>query len=738
MESRKKNLEYKQTYASDTETDEYDEDETGSEYDSIDYYHFLIPHPIFSDNIKNGIFENDPYTIIYECGKKNFNHFNNQSSEEPEEILVFIVHGIGQNDQKLKSILNDRIKVMINLLYNHDPTNFNKSIHLRMIDWKTPLFEREKDVFDHLVDKNNKSKFPKNFIQNVPLDLMQYMSERNKYKIINDVVSQLNSYYHLVQKHRKNFKGNVSIISHSLGSVIMYQVLSNMTIDESYRQFGLNKIFNVNNKKWFEFFFGDKKSPIKNENIDNSIKDDDILLDRKKRKIPIKKIKIQDDNENHKFDILNEEIVKNFNEHSNNGKKILKTSSLKKEEERNFLSFKCDSNISISDNYLSLKNENEIIISINNEKILNSFDNRHLDLQLPLQSHNTLISKKNQEKDILSSSLINTNSKINLNINKQQEKANDSILIIPENENEEVKNTEVNMSNQKILISELSENESSEILTSNLSAKKRNYFDEIKNTKGSRYSLITNINLLDIKEKKVLSKNKIKKMSKNLFDYKRRIYLQSKKILFTQSSANMEDEKNKKNNESTNFSEDNLFGDNGKYNDIDDEHFNYHRMFRIYSKNKNILPMIFSIEHFFTLGSPLSLFLTIEYGKNRYLYEMETIKDFHNILHPMDPVAYRIEHLIFNYDEGDSSCLLPHFMTKGIKNHFLNSLFNFVFCINDNNREFYSNYKKRYDYMVQESLPEKTISLIGFLLSHMKYWNNPDVFYFILDVIHNK
>ena len=43
---------------------------------------------------------------------------------------------------------------------------------------------------------------------------------------------------------------------------------------------------------------------------------------------------------------------------------------------------------------------------------------------------------------------------------------------------------------------------------------------------------------------------------------------------------------------------------------------------------------------------------------------------------------------------------------------------------------------KRYDFMVQENLMEKGFKIIGFLFSHMAYWNNPDVFYFIIKMIH--
>jgi hypothetical protein len=308
--------------------------------------------------------------------------------------------------------------------------------------------------------------------------------------------------------------------------------------------------------------------------------------------------------------------------------------------------------------------------------------------------------------------------------------------------------------------------------------------DEATNTVGSLYSKITNADLPP-KEKNYLKTNENEQennnnnndfndkaynkiLKKQLFDYRRRIYVKTQHKIFlnysnyTKSVNNLNKNLNNKlKNTSNNNSFNNLESESSNSKakllstlnqnefliseDQEDSQANklktdYHRFFRVYSKHKKILPMIFSIEHFFTMGSPLSLFLTIERGRKPYLYEMETIKDFHNIIHPMDPVAYRIEHLIYDFDQGETSCLLPHFLNKGIKNVFVRKVLNLIFCNPENEmeNEFYNKNKKRYDYMVQESIPEKTFHVIGFLLSHMKYWNNPDVFYFILDVVHSK
>ena len=141
------------------------------------------------------------------------------------------------------------------------------------------------------------------------------------------------------------------------------------------------------------------------------------------------------------------------------------------------------------------------------------------------------------------------------------------------------------------------------------------------------------------------------------------------------------------------------------------------------------------------LGSPLSLFLTIEHGVSSCFEELEIVKDFHNIIHPMDPVAYRIEPMIKNYPETKASFTLPHWENDGIKNVFFSKLMQ-IFCYDGREKDnVYLNHdkkigRKRYDFMVQESPSEKTIKLIGFLFSHQAYWNNPDVFYFIIKTVH--
>ncbi|XP_016892900.1 SEC23-interacting protein isoform X2 [Cynoglossus semilaevis] len=68
----------------------------------------------------------------------------------------------------------------------------------------------------------------------------------------------------------------------------------------------------------------------------------------------------------------------------------------------------------------------------------------------------------------------------------------------------------------------------------------------------------------------------------------------------------------------------------------------------------------FDLENFFALGSPIGMFLTVRgLEKIEETYHLPTCKGFFNIYHPLDPVAYRIEPMIYP-DLDLKPVLVPH------------------------------------------------------------------------------
>ena len=406
-------------------------------------------HPILGKEIYSGNFNGDPYTFIEEDRDSN------------EEYLIFIIHGIGQTAQKLKSKC-EKIKNTIHLLYTHKKYLIRKQLHVRIINWKYLIQKNSEENCKKLIDINNETKYPKLFINQIPQDLIYYLSESNRYEILNDIIAQMNDYYNIVKRYRRLFKGGVSVVGHSLGGVIIYDICKDMGYDNE-EKFDTNFICNR-----------------------------DVKVSRKERKENLK--------------------IKKF------GKDI-----------KDLIS----------------KKENFII--------------------------------NNNDKDI-------------------------------------------------------------------------------------QYQTVNNY--------------------------------QSQRS-FVNFSSNLS----------------------------------------IISKNVKIsTPLSFSIDNIFFLGSPLSLFISIEDKSNPVMKPMQIVKDFHNIIHPMDPFAYRIEPLIKGYQEIKNSFLLPHWENDGVKN-LIDIFIDQFNCFTE--REKTKKIKlKRYDFMVQESIAEKSLHIVGILFSHTAYWNNPDVFYFIIKMIH--
>jgi hypothetical protein len=462
-----------------------------------------LSEKLVSDEILNGNFTNDIFT--YTIDQENAS----------EECLIFIVHGIGQNKDKLKNILNVKVGPTIENLYKHKFDILTKQIHVRIIDWKSYLVEKTSDRFQKLLNRNHETRYPKLFIQQTPLDILHYLSDANKYDILRNVVDQMNMYYQCVKKHRPLFRGSVTLVGHSLGSIMMYDILKELTFLEE-----------------LSYDYHDN-TPEPGSNI-SSIPS---------QSSPTKKKLLYKENEM---------------------KRSLSVLKILEETDKSFLN-------------IDRKNRTDVLKTLKNDI-----------KDMSINSEVVRIKKESIKKD----ELLMTD-------------FNDTIIKMTEDESEN--------------------------------------FDCFTNEK------------------------------------------------------------------------------------------------KIYSKKREIKPLIFVVDHFFLLGSPLSLFLTIELTDYAELEEMEIVKDFHNVIHPMDPIAYRIEPLIKNFPQFKNSFLLPHWANDGRKHIFFDKLFSL--CLHKRNNEDDMHLEKtsgvkRYDFIVQEYLSEKAVHLIGFLFSHQAYWNNPDVFYFIVKMIH--
>uniref|UniRef100_A0A8C2UL68 DDHD domain containing 2 n=1 Tax=Chinchilla lanigera TaxID=34839 RepID=A0A8C2UL68_CHILA len=155
---------------------------------------------------------------------------------EPLQIdhLVFVVHGIGPAcDLRFRSIVqcvNDFRSVSLNLLQTH----FKKAqenqqigrVEFLPVNWHSPLHSTGVDVDLQRITLPSINRL-RHFTNDTILDVFFYNSPTYCQTIVDTVASEMNRLYTLFLKRNPNFKGGVSIAGHSLGSLILFDILTN-------------------------------------------------------------------------------------------------------------------------------------------------------------------------------------------------------------------------------------------------------------------------------------------------------------------------------------------------------------------------------------------------------------------------------------------------------------------------------------------------------------------------------
>ncbi|XP_044516787.1 phospholipase DDHD2 [Gracilinanus agilis] len=155
---------------------------------------------------------------------------------EPLQIdhLVFVVHGIGPAcDLRFRSIVqcvNDFRGVSLNLLQTH----FKKAqeqqqigrVEFLPVNWHSPLHSTGVDVDLRRITLPSINRL-RHFTNDTILDVFFYNSPTYCQTIVDTVASEMNRIYSLFLRRNPNFKGGVSIAGHSLGSLILFDLLTN-------------------------------------------------------------------------------------------------------------------------------------------------------------------------------------------------------------------------------------------------------------------------------------------------------------------------------------------------------------------------------------------------------------------------------------------------------------------------------------------------------------------------------
>ncbi|PIO58036.1 hypothetical protein TELCIR_20539 [Teladorsagia circumcincta] len=141
-------------------------------------------------------------------------HKEAEWDDGPAEIshLILVVHGIGQKGVR---------EAVVGALERCYPEEKGRPMFLP-VEWRS-ILKLDDGITDVITLPKMSSM--RNVLNSTAMDIMYYQSPLYRKEIVGGVVRQMNRIYKLFTENNPNFSGPVSIFAHSLGSVIIYDIL---------------------------------------------------------------------------------------------------------------------------------------------------------------------------------------------------------------------------------------------------------------------------------------------------------------------------------------------------------------------------------------------------------------------------------------------------------------------------------------------------------------------------------
>lgn len=179
----------------------------------------------------------DTQTLPKPCSvKRGIEDFEIEAGESPIiDHLLFIVHGIGSVcDLKFRSVeevVDDFRSLSLKLLQSHYASACQNKLVSRIevlpINWHSKLHSDDTGIDEKLKNITLPSApLLRDFVNNTLSDVLFYKSPKYSQTIITAVGTELNRLYELFTKRNPTFRGSVSLGGHSLGSLILFDLLS--------------------------------------------------------------------------------------------------------------------------------------------------------------------------------------------------------------------------------------------------------------------------------------------------------------------------------------------------------------------------------------------------------------------------------------------------------------------------------------------------------------------------------
>uniref|UniRef100_A0A0X3PB28 DDHD domain-containing protein n=1 Tax=Schistocephalus solidus TaxID=70667 RepID=A0A0X3PB28_SCHSO len=153
-----------------------------------------------------------------------------EGDQRPVEHLVFVVHGIGSiynlRGEGLVECVNDMRRTAELLMASHFPSASGR-VEFLPVQWHSALHSEATGINNQLKRVTLRS-IPKlrNYTNDTLTDILFYSSPKYCQHITYTVSSSITRLKRLFLQRNPNFAGTLSIIGHSLGSVIVFDLLS--------------------------------------------------------------------------------------------------------------------------------------------------------------------------------------------------------------------------------------------------------------------------------------------------------------------------------------------------------------------------------------------------------------------------------------------------------------------------------------------------------------------------------
>ncbi|XP_026466349.1 phospholipase DDHD1-like isoform X2 [Ctenocephalides felis] len=147
-------------------------------------------------------------------------------SDQPQSVthLVFVIHGIGQKMDAGKIIRNTAaFRESVDWLKNKYFPSANQRAEFFPVEWRSSL-KLDSDMVDAITPYNVMS--IRHLLNCSAMDIMYYTSPLYGMEVQRGLIEELNRLHAMFLLRNPTFRGSVSVLAHSLGSVILYDVIT--------------------------------------------------------------------------------------------------------------------------------------------------------------------------------------------------------------------------------------------------------------------------------------------------------------------------------------------------------------------------------------------------------------------------------------------------------------------------------------------------------------------------------